>query len=63
MATHSSMLAWRTPWTEKPGRLLYVGSQRIRYNRSDLAHAIAIITIQVSLQEKEGDKGNQVWGI
>ena len=27
MATHSSILAWRIPWTEEPGRLLSVGSQ------------------------------------
>ena len=26
MATHSSILAWRIPWTEEPGGLLYVGS-------------------------------------
>ena len=26
MATHSSILAWRIPWTEKPGRLLSMGS-------------------------------------
>ena len=28
MATHSSVLAWRTPWTEEPGRLQCTGSQR-----------------------------------
>ena len=27
MATHSSILAWRIPWTEEPGRLLSLGSQ------------------------------------
>ena len=27
MATHSSILAWRIPWTEKPGRLQFMGSQ------------------------------------
>ena len=27
MATHSSILAWRIPWTEKPGRLRSMGSQ------------------------------------
>ena len=26
MATHSSILAWRTPWTEEPGRLQFMGS-------------------------------------
>ena len=28
MATHSSMLAWRIPWTEEPGGLPSMGSQR-----------------------------------
>ena len=32
MATHSSLLAWRIPWTEEPGRLLSVGSQRVGHN-------------------------------
>ena len=27
MATHSSILAWRIPWTEEPGRLQYMGLQ------------------------------------
>ena len=29
MATHSSILAWRIPWTEEPGRLQSIGSQRV----------------------------------
>ena len=29
MATHSSTLAWRIPWTEKPGRLQSMGSQEL----------------------------------
>ena len=32
METHSSILAWRIPWTEEPGRLQSVGSQRVRYD-------------------------------
>ena len=32
MATHSSILAWRIPWTEKPGGLQSMGSQRVRHN-------------------------------
>ena len=32
MATHSSILAWRIPWTEEPGRLQAVGSQRVRHD-------------------------------
>ena len=37
MATHSSILAWRIPWTVEPGRLQSIGLQRIRHNWSDLA--------------------------
>ena len=29
MESHSSILAWRTPWTEEPGGLQSVGSQRV----------------------------------
>ena len=29
MVTHSSILAWRIPWTEEPGRLQFMGSQRV----------------------------------
>ena len=32
MATHSSMLAWRILWTEEPGGLYFVGSQRVRHD-------------------------------
>jgi len=31
MAIHSSILAWRIPWTEEPGRLQSIGSQRVRH--------------------------------
>ena len=32
MATHSSILAWRIPWTVEPGGLQSIGSQRVRHN-------------------------------
>ena len=32
MATHSSILAWRIPWTEEPGGLQSMGSQRVGHN-------------------------------
>ena len=32
MVTHSSILAWKIPWTEKPGRLQSLGSQRVRHD-------------------------------
>ena len=32
MATHSCTLAWKIPWTEKPGRLQSMGLQRVRHD-------------------------------
>ena len=32
MATHSSTLAWRSPWTEEPGGLQSTGSQSVRHD-------------------------------
>ena len=38
MATHSSIIAWKIPWTEEPGRLQSMGSQRVKH---DLAHTLS----------------------
>ena len=38
MATHSSILAWRIPWTEEPGRLQSVGSRRVRHDWATSFH-------------------------
>ena len=40
ITTHSSILAWEIPWTEKPGGLQSMGSQRVGHNWSNLAHTI-----------------------
>ena len=32
MAIHSSILAWRTPWTEELGKLQSIGSERVRHD-------------------------------
>ena len=42
MATHSSILAWRIPWTEEPGELLSIGSHRVGHDWGDLVcmHAL-----------------------
>ena len=32
LATHSSTLAWKIPWTEEPGRLLSMGLQRVGHD-------------------------------
>ena len=45
-ATHFNVLAWKIPWTEKPGGLRSIGSQRVGHN-SDLAH------VERGLLEKE----------
>ena len=37
MAIHSSILVWRIPWTEEPGRLQSIGSQRVGHDWNDLA--------------------------
>ena len=38
IATHSSILAWRIPWTREPGGLQSIGSRRAGHNWSDWAH-------------------------
>ena len=43
MATHSSTLAWKIPWTEEPGRLQSMGLHRIRHDWSELAAAAATL--------------------
>ena len=42
MATHTSILAWKIPETEEPGRLQSIRSQRVWHNWSDLAHTQAL---------------------
>ena len=32
MATHSRALAWKIPWTEEPGSLQFMGSQRVKHD-------------------------------
>ena len=41
MATHSSTLAWRIPWTKEPGRLQSMGSRRVRH---DWATSLSLFT-------------------
>ena len=42
MATHSSILAWRNPWTEEPGGLLSRGSHRVGHDWSDSSSSSCI---------------------
>ena len=44
MATHSSILAWRIPWTEEPGVLQSMGSQRVG---QDWATSLSLFTFSI----------------
>ena len=46
MATHSSILAWRIPWTEDPGGLQSMGSQRVRHDWATFTWAIVPLWFQ-----------------
>ena len=48
MATHSSTLAWRIPWTQEPGGLLSTGSHRVGHDWSDLAASWFSTSLPVS---------------
>ena len=52
MVTHSSILAWRIPWTEKPGRLQSMGSQRVGNDWAISLHyniaSISVLSVQFS---------------
>ena len=47
MATHSSILAWRIPWTEVPGRLQSIGVTKSRTRLSDQAQHHFSVTIKL----------------
>ena len=49
MATHSSIAAWRIPWTAEPGELQFMGLHRIGHNWSNLACTCSCIYIANSL--------------
>ena len=44
MATHSSILAWRIPWTEEPGGLQSTGLQRVKHYRSNIARTHKLLS-------------------
>ena len=58
MATHSSVLAWRIPWTAEPGGLSSMGSHRVRHNWSDLAAAAAYYNIKRIMTKLKKKKSN-----
>ena len=62
MATHSSVLAWRIPRTGEPGRLLSMGSHRVRHDWSDLAAAAAAEYIMRNSGLEEVQAGIKIAG-
>ena len=44
-AIHSSIAAWRIPWTEEPGGLQSMGSQKVRHEGSDLARTLCTTSL------------------
>ena len=43
MATHASILAWRIPWTEEPGRLQTMGLQKSQMRLSNYTHIYELL--------------------
>ena len=46
MATHSSVLAWRIPWTKEPGELQSMGWQRVRHDWASNTHTVAVLILE-----------------
>ena len=57
MATHSSILAWKIPWTEEPGGLQSMGSQKVKHDWSNLA-----LSIWVGPDKVEEEGGREILG-
>ena len=51
MANHSSTIAWKIPWTEEPGRLQSMGSQRVRHDLTTLL-SLSRLRIKESIVSK-----------
>ena len=52
MATHSSILVWRIPWTKKPEGLQSIGSQRVRTTKA-AEHALTTVTSTLTFPQSE----------
>ena len=52
MATHSSTLAWRIPWTEEPGRLQSTGSQRVRTRLGNFTFTFSVNGNRTKMKSK-----------
>ena len=60
-ATHSSVLAWRIPWTEEPGGLQSVGSQRVGHDWVTLLYYTILYYKMCSVQFSPSVMGDSLW--
>ena len=61
MATHSSILALRIPWTEEPDGLQSVESQRVRHDRATNTHTHTRLTLSVVCKQEHNNKKTTLW--
>ena len=59
MATHFSVLAWEIPWTEEPGSLQSMGSQKSQTQLSNWAYSMHALRIKPALGIGEKDENEQ----
>ena len=57
MATHSSIIAWRIPWTQEPGGLESMGLQRVGVNERQTACAAFYLQVRLPGPEDWGSRG------
>ena len=58
MAPHSSTLAWKIPWTDKPGGLQSMGSHRVGHDWGDLEAAAALSSFSYDLSTLSAHMAN-----
>ena len=59
IATHSSILAWRIPWTEEPGGLRSRGSQRVVHDKGTITHFLTsqtLLPLEVAMEPCFGQR-------
>ena len=59
IASHSSTLAWRVPWTEEPGRLQSMGSQRVRHNWMTNTFTFSLHRVKTCWGQREYGMGSE----
>ena len=62
MATHSSTLAWKIPWTEEPGRLQSMGLQRVGYDWATSLH-FTNTDVQINKHYPNENKKSYLFGV